>query len=332
MKIQYQSIKLSPGSLAIVAQANKILSEYSRRGIVVTLRQLYYQFVSRDIIPNKQTEYKRLGSIINDARLAGLIDWDLMQDRTRNLEKLAHWDTPGGVIESAAHSYHRDLWEGQDNYVEVWVEKDALLSVIERPCNEWDVPFFACRGYTSQSEMWSAGQRLLGKIREGRNAKIIHLGDHDPSGVDMTRDIESRLRMFISHHRLRDYAKAIPQKDNETEGDFLTRVGKQDYDSCLEVNRVALNMDQVREYNPPPNPAKITDSRAGGYVAEHGDESWELDALGPDVLIELIETTVQEYLDVDLWQEKKSQQEEERKVLNEASAHWESVAEFLSER
>ena len=95
MKIRYQAINLSQSSLRVVDQANEILSEYADRGIVVTLRQLYYQFVSRDLIPNKQTEYKRLGGIISDARLAGLIDWNYLQDRTRNLQRLSHWDTQG---------------------------------------------------------------------------------------------------------------------------------------------------------------------------------------------------------------------------------------------
>jgi len=336
-KIRYQSIKFAASSLKIVEQANRILEEYARRGIVVTLRQLYYQFVSRDIIPNKQTEYKRLGGIVNDARLAGLIDWDHLQDRTRNLERLAHWTEPGGVIESAASSYHRDLWEGQDYYVEVWVEKDALLSVIEGPCNKWDVPFFACRGYTSQSEMWGAGQRLLKRMREGRQVRIIHLGDHDPSGVDMTRDISERLGMFAQHHLIIDYMKAHERRKKsgkqreETEEDYLDRI-RNDYPGTpLEVNRVALNMNQIRQYNPPPNPAKLTDSRATAYIDEHGDESWELDALDPDVLIDLVETNIQDYLDLDQWHEMETQQEREREVLQEASSRWDEVAEFLSQ-
>lgn len=129
MKIAYTKTKFSQGSLRLIQHANTILAEYQRRGITVTLRQLYYQFVARDIIPNSQREYKRLGSIINDARLAGLIDWDFMHDRTRNLNALSHWASPGDMVNTAAASYHRDLWEGQPKYVEVWVEKDALLSV-----------------------------------------------------------------------------------------------------------------------------------------------------------------------------------------------------------
>ncbi len=131
-KICYVEKRFNRSSKILIEHANKILAEYAQRGLVVTLRQLYYQFVSRDIIPNNQKEYKRLGSVVNDARLAGLIDWDYMQDRTRNLARLASWDSPDGIIRSAARSYHRNLWEGQKNYVEVWIEKDALVGVIDR--------------------------------------------------------------------------------------------------------------------------------------------------------------------------------------------------------
>lgn len=305
-KICYKPYKFGPSALKVVSQANDILSEYQARGIVVTLRQLYYQFVSRDLIANKQSEYKRLGTIINDARLAGLIDWDHLQDRTRNLQVMPHWGTPGGIIRSAAYSYHRDLWNGQDEYVEVWIEKDALIGVIENICNRLDVPYFSCRGYTSQSEMWSASQRLLAQVTKGRKTTIIHLGDHDPSGRDMSRDIEDRLVDFIHHH--------------SSPGARL-----------LHINRIALNMDQVDQYNPPPNPAKLTDTRATKYVEEFGDESWELDALDPDVLTSLIETEIQSHLDMELFESQKDRQETERELLVKVSDNWGEVVQRVEE-
>jgi hypothetical protein len=297
MKVRYQKITLSPSSRAVVTTANKILAEYAKRGLVVTLRQLYYQFVARDLLRNKQSEYKRLGSIVNDARLAGLIDWDYLQDRTRNLSRLSHWDDPGDVIASAAQGYHKDLWETQPEYVEVWIEKDALLGVIEEVCEEWDVAFFSCRGYTSQSEMWAAAQRLRRKEDVGgKSTHIIHLGDHDPSGLDMTRDIQHRLRVF---------------------------------GSGVSVHRVALNMNQVRQYGPPPNPAKITDSRANAYIEKFGEESWELDALDPDLLIELIRSNIMEHCDVDEFDRATARQEAERELLSAASDRWDDIVPWL---
>lgn len=254
-KIKYQDINLSQKSLDLIKTCNAIIAAYVAQGYTLTLRQLYYQCVSRDIIPNKQTEYKRLGSIINDGRLAGLIDWSALEDRTRNLESVSHWDSPESIIDAVAKQYAIDKWDDQPVRPEVWIEKDALAGVVERICTELDVSYFSCRGYTSQSEMWVAAQRFIRYAKNKQITHVIHLGDHDPSGIDMSRDIEERIRMFMARHGY----------------------GSQ----WFEFTRIALNRDQIDQYNPPPNPAKSTDSRFQGYMDEHGDESWELDALEP---------------------------------------------------
>lgn len=284
----------------IISKANAIIDEYERQGFDLTLRQLYYQFVSRDLIPNRDTEYKRLGSIINDARLAGLIDWNAITDRTRNLRSLSHWRNPGDIIFSAARSYRIDKWAMQDYRVEVWIEKDALVGVIAGVCDDLDIPYFSCRGYTSQSEMWVAGQRLLKYIKDGQTPLVLHFGDHDPSGKDMTRDIIDRLTLFSN--------------------------------SAIELQRIALNMDQVEQYNPPPNPAKITDSRASAYIAEYGDESWELDALEPTVIADLIRDAVGVVMDQDAWETAVLDEQRAIKLLERAVIDWDFVERSLEKR
>ena len=202
-KIEYKSIKFQQKSLELINLVNQVVEEYQAQGYELTLRQAYYQLVARGYIPNNERSYKNIGNLINDGRLAGLIDWHSITDRTRNLRRNGHWDNPADVIASARYSYLLNKWDGQPNYVEVWVEKDAL--------------------------------------------------------VDMTRDIQERLQMF----------------------------GADVY-----VKRVALTMNQIGTYNPPPNPAKITDSRASKYIDEYGNESWELDALEPQVITDLITNEV----------------------------------------
>lgn len=281
MKIKYVDKKFGEPALKLIKIANSIISEYSAEGYELTLRQIYYQFVARDVISNKQSEYKRLGAIINDARLAGLISWEAIVDRTRNLEGNNHWNGPHEIVQACATQFQLDKWAGQEYRVEVWVEKDALVGIVETVARRLDVSYFSCRGYTSQSEMWVAAQRLKKFAnKEGQIPVIIHLGDHDPSGIDMSRDIADRLELFMGG---------------------------------LEVNRIALNMDQVEKYNPPPNPAKITDSRAAEYIKIHGNESWELDALDPKVLTKLIEKTVLKYREEDKW-EQRLEEENEHKV------------------
>lgn len=266
---KYKDIRFQAKSLDTIDKVNSIVAEYEAQGYELTLRQVYYQLVARGFIPNNERSYKNLGNLINDGRLAGLIDWYAIVDRTRNLRGNSHWDRPEDVIDSARYSYMLDRWENQPNYVEVWVEKDALIGIVSQICRELDVPHFSCRGYTSQSEMWSAAQRFIRQdYRESRT--IIHLGDHDPSGIDMTRDIQERMDMFGAD---------------------------------VFVKRVALTMEQIETFCPPPNPTKLSDARASGYIREYGHECWELDALEPKVITSLIRNEVTALLDTDLLSE-----------------------------
>ncbi len=297
-EIAYINKRFSTGSMLVIKQANEIIEEYQEQGFTLTLRQLFYQHVSRDLIANTQRSYKRLGSIVADARMAGMIDWDSLVDRTRNVLGRAHWDSPVEIIETYAQHFHVDLWEGQQFRPEVWIEKDALIGVIEDVCDEHDVSYFSCRGYTSLSEMWRAAQRLLGYNAAGQLPVIIHLGDHDPSGMDMSRDIEDRLTTFGAKFK------------------FV---------------RIALNMNQIEKYSPPPNPTKLTDSRATGYIENFGDESWELDALEPRVMSKLIEKTIRKFQDKGKWAERTAIEKAGQDSLLYASQRWDDIEKFLDE-
>ncbi len=291
MKRKYIRHNFRKAGRCIIERANSIINEYLAEGYKITLRQLYYQFVSRDLLTNEQRAYDKLGIIISKGRLSGLVDWSAIEDRTRTPKENSHWGSPVEIIETCAESYRVDTRATQDNYVEVWVEKEALAGVIERTARGLDVLSFACRGYVSQSAMWEAAQRILFQEGLGKEVTILHLGDHDPSGIDMTRDIQDRLKMF----------------------------GTRAY-----VNRIALNMSQIDQYSPPPNPAKLTDSRCADYISKYGSQSWELDALEPRVLDELIKDEVHdltnEYEQAILLR----QQESERHQLQKIADSWDN--------
>lgn len=290
MKIAYKEHKFHAASLRLIDRVNGIITEYQAKGYMLTLRQVYYQLVARDVIPNNERSYKNLGNLISDGRLAGLISWHAIEDRTRNLRGIQHWDSPAQIVSATAHSYNKDKWEGQDYHVEVWVEKDALVGVVQKACDIIDVSYFSCRGYVSQSEMWGAAQRLR---RVDATPVIIHLGDHDPSGIDMSRDIQDRLETF------------------GTEPIF---------------HRIALNMDQIEEYGPPPNPTKMTDSRANGYVEEFGHECWELDALQPEVIEKLIQDTARKYMDAKAFNAIVFEEAKGRRQLQRMADDWHNIA------
>lgn len=284
MKEAFQNYKFTAAVLKRIALANAILEDLMRQGYSISLRQLYYQLVSRGEIANSQKEYKKLGDTLSKARLAGLVDWSALEDRGRSLRGGdAGYDDPEHYIQTQGQDYFIKWWEGQDNYVEVWVEKDALVGVVERPATRHRVAFFSCRGYSSQSEQYAAGKRFASHDRDGRACHILHLGDHDPSGIDMTRDNRERVEMFA--------------------------------DTAVTVHRIALNMDQIEDQRPPPNPAKMTDSRVGDYIRQYGRQSWELDALQPAYLDNLIDGHIRALIDVDLMNARKREEAARREEL-----------------
>jgi hypothetical protein len=318
-KIAYKAINFNDTEVAMIKAANRIIVNMQRQGFKLTVRQLYYQFVAHDLFPedrkwtqnpatgkwfrdpngtkNAEPNYKWICNILNDGRMGGLVDWSAIEDRTRNLETLPHWDGPNDIVTAVSQQFRYERWADQPNRVEVWIEKDALVGLIEGVCREMDVPYFSCRGYTSLSEMWDAGQRLKEYADGGQHPVILHFGDHDPSGKDMTRDIQERLELFSGGE--------------------------------IEVRRLALTWDQIEQYNPPPNWAKITDPRAKAYIREFGDESWELDSMDPATMAGLIRGELEDLIDQDLWREADDNQAEAREQLQQIADRYDDVTNFL---
>lgn len=295
MRWEYVPWKASGQSAAIVDAANTYLDEYSEMGYQLSLRQLYYRFVADNVISNSEKSYKRLGDIITRARDAGLIDWDMLVDRNRSATIRPDWGNASSFLSQMSDAFTVNLWRNQRVRCEVWVEKAALEEIAERAASAYGVTSFACRGYVSSSTMREAAMRLVEMAGDSAEAiSILHLGDHDPSGLDMTRDIEDRLKKYFHAHV---------------------------WGECsLDVHRIALNMDQIDEYGPPPNPAKVTDSRFADYQLKHGDESWELDSLPPDVLAELIREKIELCIDnANLFEEMRDFEQREKDRIMKAA-------------
>lgn len=334
MRIAYTSWAPRGDSLAMVERANAICREYRSQGYDLTLRQLYYQFVARGHIENNQRSYKRLGDVVNNARMAGLLDWDYIVDRTRNVKGGGGWDNPAQIIKASARSYSIDKRADQQIYLEVWVEKEALAGVIGRATYRLNLPHFSCRGYVSQSEQHAAAKRFLERIQAGQKVVVVHLGDHDPSGIDMTRDITHRISRFLTVglDRVGMEDPTDPQWDEEQllrygyGMDAEQGFGPWDGVSAFHVERIALNMDQVEEYQPPPNPAKLTDSRIDGYLDQFGDQSWELDALEPALLDRLIRGEVREWTDQGKYDALAEREREERDGLQQIADHYDELS------
>jgi hypothetical protein len=272
MKEKFIDHKFNSASLKLIETSNGILNEYRSMGYRLSLRQLYYQLVARDYIENSVKSYKRIGNLVSDARLAGLLDWNMIEDRGHETVIPNAWTSPAEIVRAAASLFRVDRWKGQPCHVEVMVEKDALSGILEPVCRDLHVRFTANKGYSSSSAMYEAGKRIAhAMIHSGRKVHVFYLGDHDPSGIDMTRDIRERLGLFSESKKIK-------------------------------VHRLALNYDQVEQWTPPENPAKETDSRYQAYAEEFGESSWELDAVEPRTLADLVREGIQELIDEDQWE------------------------------
>jgi len=269
LREKFVNIRLKPESLEKIRTINAILAEYQAAGYDLTIRQLYYQLVARGHIENTQKSYKRTADLVNNARLTGLIDWSMITDRARETITPSTWEGPGAIIKAAAKQFRLDPWRDQDNYLEVMVEKQALEGVLIPVCNQWGVRFTANKGYCSSSTLYETGKRIAA-LQPGKTCHILYLGDHDPSGLDMTRDIKERLTMFSNNPVI--------------------------------VERLALNYDQILVLKPPENPAKETDARYKDYLRNYGAASWELDAIEPRALADMVTAAIENKItDLTAW-------------------------------
>jgi hypothetical protein len=278
-KIKFREIRMNRANKERLDTINGIIEEYQLDGYVLTLRQLYYQLVTRDIIANKQSEYAKLSTLLKEGRMAGIVDWDAIEDRLRKPSSPASFNSPRDILNAAINQYALPRQEGQAKYVEVWVEKDALSGVLRRVTEKYHVPILVNRGYSSASAMFDSYQRFKTAYYNNQSIMILYLGDYDPSGVDMIRDIRDRIIEFAKGE-----------------------LGWQDESDCVDgftfsVTPIALTRTQINYYNPPPNPAKRTDPRAKKFIELHGATSWEVDALRPEVLNQLLEDAIAENID-----------------------------------
>lgn len=296
-QVKFRSTNFNEESRKRIREMQDIVEDYSNQGLKLTARQLYYQFVSKDLIPNSERSYKNITTLLAKARYAGMIDWDAVEDRGREVQSWQDYENLSEAVDSIVRSYRLPRWRGQNKYVELWVEKQALAGVLEPLAYEFHASLMVNKGYSSASAMYASAQRFMmeanqvesdyyAEDKDEREPILFYLGDHDPSGEDMVRDIEDRLVEF----------------------------GVQN----LTVTKLALTMKQIKKYNPPPNPAKATDARYAEYAAKHGASSWEVDALPPNVLQQIIRDAFEGVIDRGKMDAVKREERADKERLREA--------------
>jgi hypothetical protein len=323
----------------VVAHIIDVVNEYSAEGYTLTLRQLHYQLVTQNWIVNHDTAYKKLGGILDDCRYGGVIDWNAIEDRGRvPYIPYSVKDVPD-ALQDTIDQYRIDRQRGQINHVELWTEKDALSGILKRTTQKYHIRLVVNKGYTSSSALYGAYKRCVQEITAGKKVTILYFGDHDPSGLDMIRDIRERLLLFLCNgtglscgdyfhdniqtwwdeeqytiHDLvdNDYMDALAAqrmldgeaRDNEDDlfeqGKIRMYLAEKELFTVLPIG---LTMKQITQYKLPPNPTKLTDTRSGKYVAKFGKTCWEVDALKPQVLTAIVEKNIKEQIDMDVFAE-----------------------------
>ena len=281
----------------LFSQIDSVVEEFIGYDIKLTNRQLYYQLVGKDLIPNATEVYKRICTFLTDSRYGGLIDWEAIEDKGRVPEMHAEWDNVSKLIDSAVYSYRLPRWSDQEYYVELYCEKQAGETVLKPVAEDFHIYFGYNKGYSSASTMYDLSKRIAEQINDGKKVRILYFGDHDSSGLDMLRDIHARICEFL------------------TAGDDVIDIVGYDEEPMFKVIPVALNMSQIKQYKCPPNPAKMTDPRAKWYVSKYGKTSWELDSLNPLVVRDLAEKAIKQFLDQIKFNAWIKKEEQEKKAL-----------------
>jgi hypothetical protein len=269
------TIRLQKKTLSIIDQAKLIMSDF--RPFAMTVRQIFYQLVARQIVENTRDRYQAVSSALVKARKEGLIPWEWIEDRMRQPRHVAMWNGLPDFLDVVRRSYRREVWTTQPQRIEVWLEKDALSGIFEDALNPYGVTLNVARGWDGWSSIKAASDRL------DDGDEILYYGDFDPSGEDMPRSLRDR----------------------------LAELG-----SMPTVTVIALEYADIARYTLPSNFTKNTDTRRGAFVAKYGDVAVELDALPPDVLQARLVSEVEARMDLKALEQVRAAEQKDLRRLN----------------
>lgn len=271
-------------SLELLAQVQKIIKSYN---FALSLRQIYYQLVAKQIIPNQVAAYQKLSRLCVIGRDEGLLPEDAFADRLRQVDKLSSWIDLQDFMETVEVSYHKDKWQNQPAYLEIWTEKDALRNVLSEVTYEYDVSLMVVRGQVSRTAIYQAYERFREQIEVGKECHLYYAGDFDPSGLSIYQSLKDRLSSF---------------------GD----IGRK-----IKFERIALTPEQIATYHLPSDPGKESDPNYKRFVMEYGDQVVELDSLPPDALRGLVRKCIEKHILYELLAQVQKTEARERAKLQE---------------
>jgi hypothetical protein len=244
-----------------LAELDAAIYEVCKAERPLTIRGCFYRVMSKGLVEKTEKGYGRVQRRALDMRRRGDLPYHWIADGTRYRVKPKSYSSVDRALADLSSSYRRSLWDDQGVHVEVWVEKDAITSVINPVTWEWDVPIFVARGFASETFLYSTAQDI---IADDKPAVIYQLGDHDPSGLAAWEHTRAKLEEFA------------PEID-------------------MEFHRLAVTLDQIEEYELPTRPTKKSDTRAAKFVGE----SVEVDAMPSTALRTIVRDAIESWIDQD---------------------------------
>lgn len=242
----------------------------------MTVRQVFYQLTVRGVVDKTEPEYKSVTRLLGEMRLTGIVPFGWIADGTRWMRKPQTWSSVESALRRTAEAYRRSVWDHQDDYVEVWLEKEALAGVLYEVTQQWDVPLMVTRGYSSLSFLYNAAETIS---VYNKPTFLYYFGDYDPSGVDISRNVQRRIHQFT--------------------------------DVPFHFERVAVTPEQIEEWQLPARPTKTKDTRSLGFSGE----SVEVDAIPPGRLREIAEECILRHIDPDALEALHLAERSERELL-----------------
>jgi hypothetical protein len=279
---QIERIKTMHKKTLELLNAAKEILEAS--GSPMTVRQCYYQLVTKHIINNSIASYNKISRILGEGRDEGIISWDLIEDRIRVPHFVSQWDNLADFFDTVKQSYKKNCWQNQDNYVEVTVEKDALSGIFADELQTYGVTLNVGRGYDSKSSLKKMADRFIEQSELEKNCILLSFGDFDPSGEDIFRALEEGLQKYGADE--------------------------------VDCKRCAILKEDIELYNLPPDIAKKTDRRYSSFIQKNDSvDTVELDALPINVLKNRIKTEIEACIDSEpFFNDKKAEQQELQKL------------------
>jgi hypothetical protein len=225
----------------------------------MTVRQVFYQLVVRELIEKTEIEYSRVViRLLTEMRLAGEIPWRWITDESRHTHQTETFNSVTDALNSTAKYYRRSALRDSDVYIEIWSEKEALSGIIWDEASDYDVPVVVSRGIPSLTQIYKSFENIQGAADYNKESFIYQLGDHDPSGCLIPKVIEARLKTFC----------------DKNDCPYPT------------VERIGLTPEQIKKYRLPSRPTKRGDNT---HAANFKGRSTELDALPSRVLRQLVQ-------------------------------------------